>query len=90
MNLIKKNIWLVLAVTAIFLPSQTLAFCPVCTIAIGAGIGLSRWIGVDDGITGLWVGGLIISLIIWFLSWLEWGLSINCGGFRQLYPSPLG
>jgi len=71
MNLIKKNIWLILAITAIFLPYQASAVCPVCTIAVGAGIGLSRWLGVDDGITGIWVGGLIISLIIWFLTWLD-------------------
>jgi len=37
--------------------------CPVCTIAVTAGVGLSRWLGVDDLISGLWVGGLLVSLI---------------------------
>ena len=32
------------------------AICPVCTVAVGAGIGLSRWLGIDDSITGLWIG----------------------------------
>jgi len=50
---------------------QALAVCPVCTIAVGAGVGLSRWLGVDDTITGLWVGGLIVSMIVWTESWLE-------------------
>ena len=47
------------------------AFCPVCTIAVGAGVGLSRWLGIDDTITGLWIGGLTASLIAWTLNWLK-------------------
>lgn len=47
------------------------AVCPVCTVAVGAGVGLSRWLGVDDLITGLWLGGLIVSFIYWTLTWLE-------------------
>ena len=43
---------------------QALAVCPICTIAVGAGVGLSRYFGVDDAITGLWVGGLIVSMIV--------------------------
>lgn len=50
---------------------KTYAVCPVCTVAVGAGVGLSRWLGIDDTITGLWVGGLIVSLIIWTISYLE-------------------
>ena len=50
---------------------QALAVCPICTIAVGAGVGLSRYFGVDDAITGLWVGGLIVSMIVWTESWLE-------------------
>ena len=45
--------------------------CPVCTVAVGAGIGLSRWLGVDDLISGLWVGGLIVSLIGVTILWLN-------------------
>jgi hypothetical protein len=47
------------------------AICPVCTVAVGAGIGLSRWLGIDDTITGLWVGGLMVLLITWTLEWFE-------------------
>ena len=47
------------------------AVCPICTIAVGAGVGLSRWLGIDDTITGLWIGGFIVSLISWTESWLE-------------------
>ena len=47
------------------------AFCPVCTIAVAGGIGLSRWLGVDDTITGLWVGGFTVSLIAWTILWFQ-------------------
>ena len=56
----------------LMLAAPTLAMiCPVCTIAIAGGIGLSRWLGVDDAVSGVWVGGLIISGIIWLLRWLD-------------------
>lgn len=46
------------------------AVCPICTIAVGAGIGLAQWLGIDDTITGLWIGGFTISLIVWTITWL--------------------
>jgi len=50
---------------------HALAVCPICTIAVGAGVGLSRYLGIDDAITGLWVGGLVVSMITWTESWLD-------------------
>lgn len=47
------------------------AVCPVCTVAVGAGVGFSRWLKIDDTISGVWIGGLIVSLILWTLSWLN-------------------
>ncbi|MCX6758247.1 MAG: hypothetical protein NTX14_00895, partial [Candidatus Nealsonbacteria bacterium] len=47
-----------------------LAVCPICTVAVGAGLGLSRWFGIDDSISGLWIGGLIVSFILWTIDWL--------------------
>lgn len=47
------------------------AVCPVCTVAVGAGIGLSRWLGVDDAVSGIWIGGLTVSVTIWTLAWME-------------------
>jgi hypothetical protein len=47
------------------------AVCPVCTVAVAGGIELSRYLGVDDSVTGLWVGGLTISLIFWTIDWLN-------------------
>ncbi len=38
--------------------------CPVCTVAVGIGLGLSRWLKIDDTISGLWIGAFIISLSV--------------------------
>lgn len=51
--------------------SPARAVCPICVVAVGAGIGFSRWLAIDDLIIGLWIGGLIVSLIIWLLAWLD-------------------
>jgi hypothetical protein len=47
------------------------AFCPVCVVAVGGGLEISRWLGVDDTITGLWAGGLLVALIVWTLDWMK-------------------
>lgn len=52
-------------------PIKALAVCPACTVAIAGGVGLSRWLHVDDTITGLWIGGFLISLTFWTLNWLS-------------------
>ncbi|MDD4358321.1 MAG: hypothetical protein PHY30_00720 [Candidatus Pacebacteria bacterium] len=63
----------ILILAALFLLNikQAFAVCPVCTIAVGAGVGLSRWLHIDDVITGLWIGGLIVSMIVWTLDYLR-------------------
>lgn len=68
-----KNKLLFSVVTAVgFLAAKpALAVCPICTIAVGAGVGLSRWLGVDDTVSGLWVGGLIMSMSLWTINWLN-------------------
>ena len=68
---ITKNILGPLFFIALFSPLSTLAVCPVCIVAVAGGLGISRWLGIDDVIFGIWVGGLIVSLIIWFVSWLN-------------------
>jgi len=47
------------------------AVCPVCTFAVGGGVLLSRYLGVDDLIIGVWVGGLLISLGLWMASYIK-------------------
>ncbi|MCX6763391.1 MAG: hypothetical protein NTZ97_01490 [Candidatus Moranbacteria bacterium] len=67
--MLKKSLFLWLLLLLIASPAQ--AVCPVCTVAVGAGIGLSRWLGIDDVITGLWIGGLTVSMIMWTINWLN-------------------
>ena len=66
----KKVYSLFIAVVAIMITLPAKAVCPVCVVAVGAGVGLSRWLGIDDTITGLWIGGLTLSIAMWTINWL--------------------
>ena len=61
----------ILSVSLILIPVVSSAVCPVCTVAVAGGVGLSRWLGIDDTISGLWIGGLTLSLAFLALSWLK-------------------
>ncbi len=45
------------------------AICPVCVVAVGAGVGIAEEFGVDDTIIGLWIGALIIAMAWWTVNW---------------------
>ncbi|NMB91634.1 hypothetical protein GYA37_02160 [candidate division WWE3 bacterium] len=45
---------------------KSFAVCPICIVAVGAGLGVSRYLGIDDTITGVWIGGLVIASAFWF------------------------
>lgn len=45
--------------------------CPLCAVAVGAGVGVLRYYGVDDIISGLWAGALILSIAIWMINWFN-------------------
>lgn len=62
---------LLLLSTLLIHPEKVLAVCPVCTVAVCAGVGLSRYFGVDDTISGVWIGGLIVSMIAWTINFLN-------------------
>lgn len=62
------------------------AICPVCVIAVGAGVGIAEEFGVDDTIVGLWVGALIIAMAWWTVNWLvkkKWCFK-GCGSITFL------
>lgn len=59
-----------LGVFALIIPAVH-AICPVCTIAVGAGLEGARLLGVDDVITGIWAGGLTLSMFFWTAGWLK-------------------
>jgi len=41
------------------------AHCPLCAAGAGAGITLSRLLGIDDSITGIWVGAFLGAISFW-------------------------
>jgi hypothetical protein len=71
-NILRKLFFsfLVFFSLSLFLAKKIMAVCPICTVAVGIGVGFSRWLGIDDTISGLWIGGLTASLISWTNDWL--------------------
>jgi hypothetical protein len=57
--------------TSLIFPGAALAVCPICTVAVGAGLGLSRYFGIDDAVSGIWIGGLMVSVSLWTVDWLQ-------------------
>ena len=45
--------------------------CPVCTVTVIAGLGISRFLGIDDAVTSLWIGGFILSFSFITISWID-------------------
>ena len=54
-----------------FVAQKATAVCPICTIAVGVGLGISERLGIDDTVAGLWIGGLTVSLSMWTHDWFE-------------------
>ena len=59
------------ALAMLMIMPAAMAVCPVCTVAVGAGLEGMRLLGVDDVITGIWAGGLTLSLFFWTAGWLK-------------------
>ena len=66
----KLKLTFLLTILFLTFPTKALAVCPICTVAVGAGLGISRWLGIDDTITGIWIGGLILSSGLWLADWI--------------------
>ena len=45
--------------------------CPVCTVTVVAGLGISRLLGIDDLITSIWIGGFILSFTFITNEWIK-------------------
>jgi len=46
------------------------AHCPLCAAGAAAGITLTRWVGVDDSITGIWLGAFLGAISFWLYNFL--------------------
>ncbi|MDR1338172.1 MAG: hypothetical protein LBJ73_04060 [Rickettsiales bacterium] len=65
----KKSV--ICALLSVLCAGAAHAVCPVCTIAVGAGLEGARLLGVDDVITGIWAGALTLSVFFWTAGWLK-------------------
>lgn len=65
------NNCLVVLLAFVFTMPVANAMCPVCTVAVGAGLEGARLLGVEDVITGIWAGGLTVSLIGWTATFMR-------------------
>ena len=45
--------------------------CAVCTVAVGASLGIARKMGVDDSVVGVWSGTFLLLLGYWTLKWMD-------------------
>lgn len=68
-----KKLLFLISFFGIFFTSNVLAqpVCPVCVVAVAGGLGLSRWFGVDDIVSSIWIGALLMALVLWTISWLR-------------------
>jgi len=71
MNKINKKLFLFILPALYFFAPPAKAVCPVCVVAVGAGLGLSEYLGIDDSIAGLWIGGLLVAMILWTINWFN-------------------
>lgn len=78
---------LVIAATASSIPflvvERAHAVCPVCTVAVLGGLGLAEYLHIDDAISGVWIGALTVSMIMWTINWLN-GRKIKFIGRKPL------
>ena len=57
----------VINITLFGFPKEIQAHCPLCVAGAAAGITLTRWVGVDDSITGIWIGAFLGAATFWLL-----------------------
>ncbi len=47
------------------LPSTASAHCPLCVAGAAGGLTLTRLLGIDDSVSGVWMGALIGAMSFW-------------------------
>lgn len=62
---------LAILTASLVFPTAVQAQCPVCTVAVAAGVGMSRYLGIDDTVSGVWMGALTFITALWVVKWLE-------------------
>src|SRR3989338_1586455 len=74
------SVWVLLLIPLLIvvaiIPGVT-AHCPLCTATTIIGVGVTRSLGWDDSIVGVFVGAMIISSALWFNNFFK---KRNIGG----------
>lgn len=69
-KIISKIKYLVFGFPFLLAP-KAYAMCPICTLAVGSAVVLLEKYGVDNTISGLWIGGLLVSGSVMTINWLK-------------------
>ena len=72
--------------------------CPVCTFAVAGGLGLARWLGVCNGVIGVWIGAALLAFSQWTVYFFEkrnlkqWWIKVLCyvGWYSTIIPLYMG
>lgn len=64
-----------LALALLAIPAKSFALvpliCDLCTLGVVAGLAISRYLGVDDSVVGVWIGAVVVALIVMTNAYLE-------------------
>lgn len=69
-KIISKIKYLILGFPFLLAP-KAYAMCPICTLAVGSALVLLEKYGVDNAISGLWIGGFLVSTSMMTINWLR-------------------
>ncbi len=61
----KLKLSLPLSIFGLVFAKPVFAHCPLCVVGAGAGLSLSRIIGIDDSITGIWMAAFLGAMSFW-------------------------
>ncbi len=64
-------IFLLFTIHQTLITREALAHCPLCVAGTGAGLVLSRWLGIDDSISGVWIAAFLGAISLWFANTLK-------------------
>lgn len=67
-------------------PSIVSAHCPLCVAGAAFGITLTRWVGVDDSISGVWIAALLGAISFWTYSLVSKKISLSASKKAILKP----
>lgn len=88
-KLLIYSFFTLIGLTALAMPHKAYAICQVvCPIVVAGTLTLMERFGIDNSITGLWIGGALVLCSIMTIDWLrkwKYHWSINIGVFVLFY-----